>query len=51
MSRWIWDDRGLERVWGSALVRDISRLILDGFHGRAGKSDPGVPAMVKLRVK
>jgi hypothetical protein len=47
-----WDDRAPERGWGSALVlRDISRLILDGFHGRAGSQDPGVPAMVKLRVK
>lgn len=47
-----WDEHAPEGGWGSALVlRDISRLILDGFRGRAGSRDPGAPAMVKLRVK
>jgi Glycosyl hydrolases family 28 len=46
-----WDERSPEPAWGSALVlRDVSRLILDGFRGRAGSRDPGTPAIIKQRV-
>ena len=47
-----WDERSPEPAWGSALVlRDVSRLILEGFGGRAGSPDPGIPAILKQRVK
>jgi hypothetical protein len=47
-----WDEQAPEAAWGSALVlRDISRLILDGFSGRSGSREAGVPAIVKVRVK
>ena len=47
-----WDDQSPEPAWGSALVlRDIGRLVLDAFHGTSGSREPGVPAIVKLRVR
>jgi hypothetical protein len=47
-----WDERSPEPAWGSALVlRDVSRLVLDGFRGRAGNPATGTPAIVKQRVK
>ena len=47
-----WDERSPEPAWGSALLlRDISRLILSEFHGRAGSTDPATPAIVRIRVK
>jgi len=32
-------------------LRDVSRLVLDGFRGRAGNPATGTPAIVKQRVK
>ncbi len=47
-----WDDSAPEPAWGSALVlRDIEGLRMDGFRGRAGARAPGVPAIVKERVR
>jgi hypothetical protein len=47
-----WDDQSPEPAWGSALVlRDIGRLVLDAFRGTPGSREPGVPAIVKLRVR
>lgn len=47
-----WDENSPEPGWGSALVlRDISRLTLDGFRGRPGSREAGTPAIVKVRVK
>ena len=47
-----WDERSPEPAWGSALLlRDISRLILSEFHGRAGSTDPWTPAIIRVRVK
>lgn len=46
-----WDDRSPEPAWGSAMVlRDVGRLLLNGFRGRPGNREPGTPAIVKLRV-
>jgi hypothetical protein len=47
-----WDERSPEPAWGSALVlRDVSRLILSDFRGRAGSKDAEIPAIVRVRVK
>ena len=47
-----WDMRSPEPGWGSALVlRDISRLVLSEFRGKAGNRDPATPAIVRVRVK
>ena len=47
-----WDERSPEPAWGSALVlRDVSRLTLGEFRGRAGSKDPGTPAIIRMRVK
>jgi hypothetical protein len=46
-----WDDQAPEPSWGSALVlRDIDRLRMEGFRGRAGSRDAATPAVRKERV-
>jgi hypothetical protein len=41
-----------EPAWGNALVlRDISGLRMEGFHGRAGSRMTGEPAIRKERVQ
>ena len=47
-----WDDQAPEPAWGSALVlRDIGRLRMEGFEGRAGTRTAGTPAVVRERVR
>jgi hypothetical protein len=47
-----WDDAAPEPGWGSALVmRDVTRLVMNGFRGRAGSSDRGAPAIIRERVQ
>lgn len=47
-----WDDQAPEPSWGSALVmRDVDQLRMDGFRGRAGNRDAGVPAILRERVQ
>jgi hypothetical protein len=47
-----WDEEQPEPAWGSALtLRDIDRLRLEGFQGRAGRLTPGTQAIRKERVR
>jgi hypothetical protein len=47
-----WDDQSTEPAWGSALVlRDIDRLRIELFRGRAGARSNAVPAIQKERVR
>jgi len=47
-----WDHESPEPAWGSALVlRDISRLVLDGFRGEPGSRSAGAKAIEKERVQ
>jgi hypothetical protein len=47
-----WDAVRAEPGWGSALVlRDVSGLSMDAFHGTTGSKDPSVPAIVRERVQ
>jgi hypothetical protein len=47
---WDWDTP--EPKWGSALVlRDVSNLVLQGFHGQASRRDETVPAIRKENVR
>ena len=47
-----WDDQSPEPAWGSALVlRDIDQLVIEGFRGRPGSRNAGVPAIQKERVR
>jgi len=47
-----WDEESPEPAWGSALVlRDITELRLDGFHGSAGSRTAGVLPIQRARVK
>lgn len=46
-----WDREKPEPKWGSALVlRDISDLVLQDFHGEAARLDASVPAIVRESV-
>ncbi len=46
-----WDRNNSEPKWGSALVlRDVSDLVLQDFHGQAARLDAALPAILKDNV-